>query len=448
MTRAQAAVFAAFLAMGLARAAPSLRWPMVYDDLHLIREYTPAEIAASWVGNWDPDGIETPGYRPLSLLFNHARARLLGESVIAHRALLVALYAAFVMLLVPLAARFGAGPGTVLLAGALMLASRCEVYGYVWITDGNHMLQGLAFAGGALLLLGGLDRGDPVRLVLSLVCLKAGMVVREDTLAVVPVVLLLGLAHLRRQGRPVPRLFYAYAALVALLSVGVLVFRAVMVPQAAAPGVDVHGLLMAIARVLGPTGIEAFGPISRVLVLAGWAVLLVLVGGLVRYRNEVDWRGPALWLLSAVIACTPALNVLRDDLLFFPGTFVALFYATAAVALARRGGAVRALALGGIAVLMVASLCVSVVFAENFHPDSTRAVGWNMQVLLGEFADRATVPAGRRQAAMARLSELGIRAGEQPRQRVRDVAAAARAAGHRRPSPDGSLFVPLLPEGF
>src|SRR5688572_33391475 len=112
MRRPQAAVFAAFFAMGMVRVAPSLSWPMVHDDLHLVRPYTRAEIMGSWHGNWDPDGIETPGFRPGSLLFNHVRATVLGENVAAHRTLLIALYGAFVMLLVPVAARFGAGPGT------------------------------------------------------------------------------------------------------------------------------------------------------------------------------------------------------------------------------------------------------------------------------------------------------------------------------------------------
>ncbi len=448
MRRGQAAVFAVFLAMALVRAAPSLRWPMVYDDLHLIRSYTPAEIAASWHGNWDPDGIETPGFRPGSLLFNHGRALLFGESVVAHRILLVVLYAAFVALLVPVAARFGSGPVTVLLAGALMLATRYEVYGYVWITDGNHMLQGLAFAGGAILLLHGLDRGDPVRLGLSLVSLKAGMVVREDTLAIMPVVLLLALVDLRRQRRPVPAAFYAYAVLLVLLCAGLLAWRAVFVPEAPPPGHDLRGWLVAVVRVLNPAGIEAFGPGSRALTLGGWAVLAGFVAALVRFRNEVDGRGPALWLFAAVIACAPALNVQRDDLLFFPATFVALSYATAAAALARKTGALRALAVSGFAVLLIASASMGIVFAENLHPDSARALWWNMQILEGDFADRATVPAARRAAAMARLEERGIRAGEQPRQRVRALASEARAAGRRRPSPDHAVFVPLLPEGF
>lgn len=464
MRRAQATVFAAFFLMGMVRAAPSLRWPMVYDDLHLIRAYTPVEIAASWHGNWDPDGIETPGFRPGSLLFNHVRARLCGESVVAHRTLLIVLYAAFAMLLVPVAARFGAGPdlrmagrepdhrlagpATVLLAGAVMLAARYEVYGYVWITDGNHMLQGLAFAGGAMLLLDGLDRGDSVRLGLSLACLAAGLLVREDTLAIVPVVLLLGLADLRRQRRPIPPAFYAYAAVLALACAGLLAYRAVVVPEAAAPGGDVRSVLVAIVHVLNPVGIQAFGPGSRMLSLAGWAVLAAFAAALVRFRKEVEWRGPALWLAAALISCTPALNVQRDDLLFFPGTFVALFYATAAATLAKRPGAAGRLAMGGLAVLIMASGYMGIRFAENFHPDSSRALWWNMQMLHGDFSHGATIPPARREAAIARLEQLGIRAGEQPRQRVRELASEARAAGRRRPSPDHAVFVPLLPEGF
>jgi hypothetical protein len=328
-----------------------------------------------------------------------------------------------------------------------MLATRYQVYNYVWITDGNHVVQGLAFAGAATLLLHGLDRGDSVRLAFSVLCLAAGLLVREDTLAIVPVVLLLGLADLRRQQRPVPPAFYAYAAVLAFVCVGLLGYRAVVVPQAAAPGGDVRSVLVAIVHALNPVGIQSFGPVSRMLTLGGWAVLAAFVAALVHFRKDVEWRNPALWLAAALISCTPALNLHRDDLLFFPGTLVALFYATAAAALAKKPGAARGLATGGLAVLIVASGYMGLVFAENVHPASTRALWWNVQMLHGDFSHGATIPPVRRAAAIARLEQHGIRAGEQPRQRVRDLAAEARAAGRRRPSPEG-VFVPLLPEGF
>src|SRR5439155_23200947 len=84
-----AASFLIFFVVGLALAWPGLRWPMVYDDLHLVRAFTAQEKAAAWRGSWDPDGIEHPGLRPLTVLFNDARYRLFGEQVAAHRVFLV-----------------------------------------------------------------------------------------------------------------------------------------------------------------------------------------------------------------------------------------------------------------------------------------------------------------------------------------------------------------------
>src|SRR6266498_3863257 len=84
-----------FFAIGVAVTLPSLGYPWFHDDLHLVRPYLPSEVASTLAGPWDPDGIETAGYRPLTTAFNAARAALLGDSVVAHRLLEIALVAAF-----------------------------------------------------------------------------------------------------------------------------------------------------------------------------------------------------------------------------------------------------------------------------------------------------------------------------------------------------------------
>ena len=43
--------------------------PYIWDDLHLIRSFSLTEVINSWKGNWDSDGIETPSYRPVAILF-------------------------------------------------------------------------------------------------------------------------------------------------------------------------------------------------------------------------------------------------------------------------------------------------------------------------------------------------------------------------------------------
>src|SRR4051794_5253817 len=77
--------FGLFLLVGIALAWPSLSYPMVYDDLHLIRRFSPQELAQVWHSPWDVDGIETPGLRPLTPLFDHVRFVLFGENVVTHR---------------------------------------------------------------------------------------------------------------------------------------------------------------------------------------------------------------------------------------------------------------------------------------------------------------------------------------------------------------------------
>ena len=106
-----AGAFVLFLLLAIAWTWPARAWPMVFDDLHLVRTFSGSELAAAWTGHWDPDGLETPGFRPLSLAFNHVRAALFGERVIGHRHALAALV------------RARAGPARALWAAASAWAS-------------------------------------------------------------------------------------------------------------------------------------------------------------------------------------------------------------------------------------------------------------------------------------------------------------------------------------
>jgi hypothetical protein len=81
--------FGLLLTVALVVGWHSLDYPMVYDDLHLIRHFSGKEIRGAFTGHWDPDEIETPGFRPFTVLFNHARYHAFGENVVAHRVFLL-----------------------------------------------------------------------------------------------------------------------------------------------------------------------------------------------------------------------------------------------------------------------------------------------------------------------------------------------------------------------
>ena len=88
-----------------------------------------------------------------------------------------------------------------LAAGVVMLTTRYSIYHYVFITDGNHLVQGLAFLLAALLLLDGLARRSWPRLAASLLAIAAGLCVREDTLAALPALVLLAWRRARRRAQ-------------------------------------------------------------------------------------------------------------------------------------------------------------------------------------------------------------------------------------------------------
>ena len=175
-------------------------------------------------------------------------------------------------------------------------------------------------------------------------------------------------------------------------------------------------------------------------------MLALTVAGLFVTGDREARRWSGLWAAAAVAACTPGLLLQRDDLLFFASLFVALFLATAWSALWRTRPALQPMVAAAVAWSLVGGAWTGAVLAENFHPASARAIDWN-RVLYGRYAS-ATIPAARREALAAQLEALGIRAGDQPRQRVRALVAEAKEQGRRRPAPDGRVFFPLLPEPY
>ena len=65
--------------------------PFVWDDLHFFRKYSSSELISTWVGNWDPDNIETPSYRPLAVLYYHISYLIFGENTFFFRLFLILL---------------------------------------------------------------------------------------------------------------------------------------------------------------------------------------------------------------------------------------------------------------------------------------------------------------------------------------------------------------------
>jgi hypothetical protein len=433
--------FVLFLLLAIAWTWPARAWPMVFDDLHLVRTFSGSELAAAWTGHWDPDGLETPGFRPLSLAFNHVRAAIFGERVVGHRHMIAALFALELALLVPLGRRLGLDAGASIAAGLVMLFTRYSAYHLVWITDGNHHLQGLAFVGASLLLVRGLERPSRTMLSASLLAIALGLCVREDTLAALPALVLIAFARGPR------RLAAEYTMGLGALAVALLGWRRAVVPAAQPLGLDFAGFARAVAHAFDPVGVGGFDLASRILSHGWWVLLALTLAALAATGDRAAARDAGRWALAAAFACMPGLLLQRDDLLFFASLFVALMLATAWQAIWGARPSLRPLVAIGLGWAIAGGAWTGARLAENFHPASARAIDWNTEFLYGRYAS-AHIPEERRRRVAAQLDALGIRAGEQPRLRVRALIDEAKRDGRGRPSADGRVFFPLLPEPY
>ena len=72
--------------------------PYVWDDLHFFRKYSNDELKNIWIGNWDPDGIETPSYRPFAVLYYHFLYLLFEENTFLLRNFII--FEALILILI------------------------------------------------------------------------------------------------------------------------------------------------------------------------------------------------------------------------------------------------------------------------------------------------------------------------------------------------------------
>jgi hypothetical protein len=172
-------IFVIFFGAGTTLTYRSLSYPWHWDDLHLVRTFSTAELASVFRGNWDVDDIENSGYRPLTVVFNHLRAAAFGECVVAHRLFDVALVAAYLALLASLAMRLRLSYGGAVLGGILAISAKNNWWNLVWICDGIHAFMELLVLLAAYFTLSAVRKFAIWKIVLATLFAGLGLLVRD-----------------------------------------------------------------------------------------------------------------------------------------------------------------------------------------------------------------------------------------------------------------------------
>ena len=348
--------FLIFFAVGTIVGWPSLTYRWYGDDLHQVRAFSREELVLVWHHTWDLDGYEAVGYRPLTVLFNHARVKLFGESMVEHRLFMIALFAGYLVLIARIGRRFKLTIAATTLAGVMMLCAKYSSYHFIWMTDGVHIAQGIPFALALLAILRWVDGRQLAWLCASVLLFVLSVLVREDSIAVAPVLVALAVlsAHHARTLAELRNRLLGYAGALAVISVAALLGRQMLLtPETNPPWTALEYLAAHPVEVITLAGWQPL-----ILVPVFLAIFALLVLGAARLKRE-DTETASAWLICAGLSATPGIVETRVDLLFFPMTFYCLFAAQVLTAYAG-GGAPQSGFVGRAIAIGVAVFCIVV----------------------------------------------------------------------------------------
>ena len=486
-----ALLFLVFLALGLALSFRSLGYDWFYDDLHLVRVYSPAELASVWTDSWDVDHTETPGFRPLTTAFNDVRARLFGESVVAHRLFLIALYSLCLTLFARVLLTVGVPYWTALAAGVLTIAATNSAYHFVWISDGVHITQGVTFALSAIALLSFTRRptGRGYPLLLSLAFASICLLIREDSLVVFPILWLLAAVYwLSPAGRSTHlpervKWLIVYGLGLAAIALLFWAWRSTLpLPPTNLPSLkqiplEVASLFVRTVRLGGNSDRTLFYALFvAATILTACFPLVYLASKARSLKKDCLLHGHCssggslaspcrpladaakLWMRSLallgcmVVSSLPGVIVVRDNVTFFGTYFYAVYLGLVAATYLSALGNRRAYIPSCIGLIALFSGVVaisarnSMLLQESMHPYSIQSIYHNSKYLYGyghHIAD--TVPTARREAQRIRLASLGFNASTPREVTVARIYCDALSAGAYHPTSDSTPFVPVMP---
>jgi hypothetical protein len=425
--------FLVYFLGGILLAAPSLSNYWFNDDLMMIRIHTNEELVDAFQGNWEPSGISTPGYRPLTTVFNHITALAFGEAVELHRLFRIGLFAAFLTVLASIGRMLGMSHWGAFLAGLLVLFTKNTWWVLTWPADGIRAFTGLLWALSALLLLDYLRQRGAWKLVLSLTLFVIALLTREDMLIGGVLTPMLALAFLgQRTGEfqlvgllkplrsPEGRIVIVYTLLMGLL-VGVAWLLRMQFVVGSQTALSMAGWVWSLLWVFVPR--LPFVPIViwLAIMVIFWAALVLMA----RALPITEKRLALFWLACTIIAAAPGLVITRANTILLPICFFCLLLATLSDSLIKIGGRQRRMTVVLLAVYIVEGAVLHRSAQLSIALNSTEHVRETSLYFWGEWQPALRfIPQTRRDYLSQYLATLEIGSWEDYESRTPELVSA------------------------
>jgi hypothetical protein len=428
--------------------APTFRLPFFWDDFHLIRPYSGAEIRSAFHAVIDPDKIETPGLRPCSIFLYDFQGTLFGENIFAHRVFMIVLMGIFMVAAGMLLLEIGLGFSQLVVVFVLFVSSRVFASLVLWICLSHLIMAYIWIALTALFFVLWVKKGRWFFLLLMLVATILATFTREETYTLPVVLPLLWLISFsdRSHWR---RVLTAALSILAIVCFHYWLWH-FLVPNALSPEFGVS----AVKRFLGATG-AALLPVGSPKWIGSadnfigyaWIIFLISIVLLFfrRANRESRWRFLGACWLGALLSL-PAIGVARSFGIALP---TLAFMTALSIAIAEiynrlqsrdesfkwQRYAVLAIIIFGLAVGVAGGIRRSKCVAESVQENSAWRMVRDGKFLFDMFDHPTTIPEARREAGLARLRAFGI-------QSAADVRTLEKTLRQNRDQPGQSAPVP------
>jgi hypothetical protein len=396
--------------------ASTFRYPFYWDDFHLIRHYTGPELLSVFHGVVDPDKIETPGLRPVSILLYNFQGSLFGENIVLQRIFLLALMGLFLCAVGVLFIELGLPVAQIAIVFALFVFSRIFASLVLWISLSHVILAYIFIVFTAYFFILWVKRRRAIFFVGMLACAIAATFNREEvyTLPVVlPLVWLIS-SEGRAQWR---RVLVAALSLFSIVCFHYWLWH-FLIPEALSPRLTFSAaglLLKAIAASWLPCGYAMIGLTDKLIgFLWGVFVIAIVLSFLKTSRPPVRWQFVGL-CCAGVILSLPALGVARafgialPTLAFMTAVSIAITEVYRQIQVHQwRRYVFPGIAIVGLAIGLAGGIRRSFYVAESLRQNCAVRAERDGEFLFDLFKQPATIPETRRQDGIARLSALGI----------------------------------------
>jgi hypothetical protein len=406
-----------FLLLSLLMALPSLNHYWFNDDLFFIRPFSSAELVSAFSSDWEPSGISTPGYRPITPLYYHVTHALFGQNIVLYRLFAVILFALLLTAVMLVALELGTPPWAAFLAGIIILVTKNTWWMLTWPADSIRTWNLLLVLLAIYLFLRTVNSFSIGRMVLSAALFFLALFTREDVLIFAPVLLLIGAYRLvllsdapggirqvvQRQGSRV-RTVVVMAIMLTTGSGLFWLLRSQFVPGAESSA-DLAGWFYSLLWVFLPRLAVPSITIWIACLVFFWAVTALLLRSLPRMQRSLA----LFWMACTVVSAATGLVVTRANTLLpsicFLGLFLALVYTGGA-----QGSRLRA-GISGVtlAVFLFTSAAQHHTAQRSLALNSTEYINETARYFWGEWSPAyAYIPQERIDFLRAYFANLGI----------------------------------------